>query len=370
MVFYAVGVIFMTALQYIEVMRKNSYRVLLTTVVSSAVPVLLLIYTDTYKSAVSEALYSCADVLIPSLFPFFVLSSFTVYTGSMHPLTRRLGAIASLLAVPREGLNAVILSIVGGFPVGAKTASMLYKEKRITSAQAEKLVYCCVGAGPGFLVTFLGENLLGSKRAGLLLLCSDILSVLTLLILYRKKQTADIPHSQNKPNCTLGEAVVLSTEQAVHTALQMCGFVVIFTVINKLLSLLHFYNGGLAGLLEITCGTIYSTGKIPLELTAFFIGFGGLCVHFQIYGIAGDIGISKLKFTVFRIIQGILSAGCMYVLMLFFPVAEETFSNIAGDITPSLSGTVWGGGAVILLSVIFLISIGHNKKQEVNLCAE
>lgn len=350
-------------------MRKINLRKYALPVFSALAIVVLLVYTNTYKESVRDAVLACGNVLIPSLFPFFFFSSFIVYTDSLSPITRHMGIAGKILAIPKEGLTAVILSVIGGFPVGAKTTAALYAEGKVNRQQAKKLTYCCVGAGPGFLVTFIGENLLGSKQAGLMLLASDAVSVLVLLAVNRRG-AYDNCKAKKVKTLSLGEAIVLSTEGAVRTTLSMCGFVMIFTVVNNLLTLMPYYNEYISNALEITSGTINHSGSMPYEAIAFFVGFGGICVHFQIYGVVREIGINKLQFVLMRILQGVISGATLHILLKIFPVSKAVFGNLTAKIVPSISGTVWGAAAIIMLSVIFLISIGRNNKREVNLCAE
>ena len=341
--------------------------------------VILLIYTDTCKDSVTEGINACTGILVPSLFPFFFLSSFIVYTDSLSVLTKPLYFAEKIFDIPRAGIGAVILSLIGGYPVGAKTVSALYRENKITYYTAKKLCYCCVGSGSGFLVTFIGEGIFLSKKFGILLLISNAVSVISVLLLSRlnslfrknKESSKEFKVSEkiveNNSRLNLGDAVVLATENAVKTTLSMCGIVVIFIVINNLLALIPLYNGYLALALEITGGLIKYGKGMTFETIAFITGFGGICVHFQIYGIAGKIKINKLQFVFARIVQGGISALVLHILLLLFPVTRETFSSLTSAPNGTFSGTLWGGGAIILLSIVFLITI---KKQEVNLCAE
>ena len=73
----------------------------------------------------------------------------------------------------------------------------------------------------------------------------------------------------------------------------MCGFVIIFIVSNNLLKLLPIHTELISIILEITSGVINCNHILSIEGVAFFIGFGGICVHFQIFGIIKDIHINK-----------------------------------------------------------------------------
>ena len=320
----------------------------------------------------TDGLTACCSVLVPSLFPFFFLSSFIVYSDCLSVVTRKMKFIEKVTGIPGEGIISILLSVIGGFPVGGKTVSALYSEEKISAGQAEYLSYICVGAGPGFLVTFVGEGIYHNKPVGILLLITSILSVFTIPFVlkpfYKKKleNTVSKPLLPNK-QMPMGQCIVLSTESAVKSTLSMCGFVVVFVVVNNLMSLLPYYSGYIASMLEITSGMVNFGSGFSYETTAFLIGFGGICVHFQVFGIIKNIKTNKIYFVLIRAFQGVISALYIHILLYFFPVAENVFSSIEGKIKPQLSTTLWGGGALILLSIIFLLS---NNKQEDNLCAE
>ncbi len=371
---------------------KKTISEYLTAVLIAGLIILLLINTHTYKQSMIDGIYTCGKVLVPSLFPFLFLSSFIVYSNGLSPITKLLGFLSKIFKIPKEGIIAVLLCLIGGFPVGAKTVSTLYNTGKISLEDAKKLSYCCVGAGPGFLVTFIGEGIFLSKKFGLILLASNSLSVIALLILSRaaeylklkiKSKSAKTNHQNNisekekikvksqigninennrntSSKMPIGEAIVKSTESAVQSTFSMCGFVLIFIVINNILSLTPVYSEYIAFIMEITSGIINYGNNMSYELIAFFVGFGGICVHFQIYGIIKEIKINKAHFVMMRILQGGVSAISVYFLLKLFPVVKETFSNISGSPHPAFSSTIWGAFAIIILSAIFLISINTN----------
>ncbi len=73
-----------------------------------------------------DGLALCGNVIIPSLFPFFVLSSLVVELGMSRYLGRLLQPVmAPLFRVNGACAAALALGFVGGYPVGARTAISL-----------------------------------------------------------------------------------------------------------------------------------------------------------------------------------------------------------------------------------------------------
>lgn len=80
----------------------------------------LLLLPEVSAQAAQDAMLLCAQTLIPSLFPFFVLSSLLIACGASELLS----ALLSLLMRPLFGLSgagaaALALGLCGGYPVGA-----------------------------------------------------------------------------------------------------------------------------------------------------------------------------------------------------------------------------------------------------------
>ena len=83
----------------------------------------LMLYPQPAMEAARSGLRLCYNVIIPSLFPFFVLSSLVVELGLAGYLGRLLeGLMRPLFRVGGACASAVALGFIGGYPVGAKAA--------------------------------------------------------------------------------------------------------------------------------------------------------------------------------------------------------------------------------------------------------
>ena len=107
----------------------------------------------------------CGEVIVPSLFPFFILASLVVELGLAGQLGRALEPVMG----PLFGLNgacasAVALGLIGGYPVGAKTALGLYENGLCTRTEAERLLAFCNNSGPAFVLGVVGAGIFSSAR--------------------------------------------------------------------------------------------------------------------------------------------------------------------------------------------------------------
>ena len=99
--------------------------------------VLFLAEAGFVRAAAAEALSLCAGSVIPALFPFLVVSSLLLSLGLGELLSPMLaGLMEPLFRVDGVGSSALLLGLVGGYPIGAKTAADLYRGGRLSRPEA------------------------------------------------------------------------------------------------------------------------------------------------------------------------------------------------------------------------------------------
>ena len=130
----------------------------------------LLFFPDVSAAAAREGVTLCLQTVLPSLFPFFVLSSLLVQSDVPRLLSRAMaGVMYPLFGVSGAGASALILGLLGGYPVGARTVAELYGRGEIAREEAEQLLAFCNNSGPGFFLGVCGTAVFGSARAGMYL---------------------------------------------------------------------------------------------------------------------------------------------------------------------------------------------------------
>ena len=290
----------------------------------------LLCYSKAVSAAMTQALALCVQVLLPSLFPFFVLSSMVISTGVIQRLSTRLEKpFQWLFGLPGSFGAALLLGAAGGYPVGAKTIATLYQQGQCSRRDAEKALRFCNNAGPAFLISAVGASLLQDPHAGLKLYAVHVLSALIIGFIYRKNTdhvkyhciTAD--HMRNTATISL---FLRAVTDAFSSFLNVSAFVLIFSVISTMLQQLplidslHCLPGGgilwyglLAGFLELTSGVACLTqGGLPssilLPALSFLCGWGGCSVQFQTINLLHDAGLSCSQYLKSKLLQGILAA--------------------------------------------------------------
>ncbi len=285
----------------------------------------LLKNTAEAAGAVSAALELCVKNVIPSLFPYMVLSSLILSSGMAEYLGRLLARpFGRLFALSGNCAAAVIIGLAAGFPVGAKTAAETLEKGLCKQEEAQRLCAFCNNTGPAFVIGGIGAGFFGDPMIGVLLYAIEVASVLILGLLLsighprRRADTRTVVRF--RPD--LGGAV----RGAVTSTLTVCGFVVFFSVLTDAVGLV-FAHGALAPalplaavLLEVTNGAHLSagiSGPLSLILAAFAIGWSGLCVHAQSASYLLGQRLNMRKYLTGKAVQGLICAGLAALVCLF-----------------------------------------------------
>ncbi len=255
------------------------------------------------SAAVADGISLCLTSAVPSLFPFFVTSQMAVRCGLCGALSRRLAPLLARLGLPSCAASAFLLSIVGGYPVGAQTVQSLADRGLCAASDLPRLMRFCNNTGPAFLVGMCGGGIFHSVRIGLFLYGTHVLAaVLLLLTTFGPPQTAVPPEAEEaEPFFAAFTASVTAAGQA---CLRVCGFILCFSVLIRLaeplLGGLHGIAAPLAvGGLELTAG-LSLLAQTPLGipaklcLCAGLCAFGGLSVLFQCSAAAPDCPFWKI----------------------------------------------------------------------------
>lgn len=117
--------------------------------------------------AVYNALILCVKNVIPTLFPYMVISTLFGHLWPCFLCRARIGkAFSKLFALNGSCSAAVIIGLAAGFPVGAKTAVCLYQDGLCEKEEAQRLCAFCNNTGPAFVVGAIGAGFFGSAALG------------------------------------------------------------------------------------------------------------------------------------------------------------------------------------------------------------
>ena len=282
--------------------------------------VLFLAEAGFVRAAAAEALSLCAGSVIPALFPFLVVSSLLLSLGLGELLSPMLaGLMEPLFRVDGVGSSALLLGLVGGYPIGAKTAADLYRGGRLSRPEAERLLAFCNNSNPVFLISVLGVGVFGCVRAGVWLWLIHLLSALLTGLLFRnhggpaRRQAGGTAAFQA---VSLSAAFVAAVRESLSGMLSVCAFVTFFYVLARPLASLGGWLGAvLVGLTELFSLTpLLRPDRFGFILASAMAGWGGLSVLCQTAAVLEGSGLRLQSCAAGKAVQGLL-AGLLAALL-------------------------------------------------------
>lgn len=316
---------------------------------------------EAVKGAV-KGLVMCSDIVIPSLFPFSVCVLFLYKAGMFNFFKRKVSRLSrALFGLNGECLSIFIMSLLGGYPIGAILIENAYSENNISKRNAENMLTYCVNSGPAFIIIGIGNGIFMDVKVGFLLYASNFLASLSLALLLKRFFTYQHIEKNTTYSANLSDTFVKTTAQASGSMITICSFVVLFsTIVSAVLAIPFEMNRLIASFLEITNGCVI-IGK-NIYLLSFLLGFGGLSIHFQILSVLKSLKPSYIKFLLGRVIHGFLSLFYTYILFKIFPQTIETSLNLA--FTGKLSSiSLPFSATLIFMCATFLLSIKNRVEN-------
>ena len=353
--------------------------------------VLLILSTLFYAKQVAQGVRDGIDlslgIIIPSLFPFMVISNFIMRTKLSRWLFRPIDwLISHIFGVEKSLAGVVILSLIGGYPIGPKLIADLRNGGRLTVQQAERLLCFCVNCGPAFLIGTVAVPIFQSIAIGGVLFVSQLLGSITVAFLTRKSGSALSTSDTYPHDDDWSVGFVGAVNSAAKALFVVCSFIIIFSAFTSILTEVGFVRWIVAlvqsvcpasvatplvvGLLEVSrgCSLISpQNGLYAVALAALLTGFGGFCVHLQIKAIVHGTGIKLKRFYLYRLpymlvstISAFLLTKCMRIALPVFAIGEKALVQ-----THSVSYAT--SIMVVILCFLLLLCSGRSvtiKKRE------
>ncbi len=355
------------------ILKNGSFSAAALTLACAALSVLLVLYSPLAMQGAKEGLSLCGQVIIPSMYPFFVLAGIFAELGGSGRSLRKRKFLWAILRQPPAALGVILLGFLGGYPLGARAAAHMMEQGALTRPQAQRLLLFCVNAGPAYLIGAVGSALLGNRQAGVLLFVSTLTAGLVMGLLTRALPDQDAQDDAlsidrvQKERKGLDAVLLSSVTQATGSILGVCAWVVLFSALCALLRLLpqSMWSAipALNVLLEVSSGAaaVIRAG-LPLPVLCAALCWGGLSVHCQLLGDLRKTGLPLRLFWVSRILHGALAAAVCAGLLRLFPM-ELSAAAVRGSHIVRLWAVSAPAAAAILFFCAFLIlDLDLNRK--------
>ena len=306
---------------------------------------LVLRNADAAIAYMGQGLTLCARTVIPSLFPFMVVSELLVASGAGEALGRLpAGLMRRIFGISGAGASALFLGSMCGFPVGARTAAALLDQGVISKSECEHLLTFTCNPSSAFLITAVGVSLYGNRRLGVLLYgvvlaCGLLTGLLARFLMGRCAPTTEHPHYPTGLRRVGLETFTGAVSTAATGMVTVCAYVVFFSALTGAISCMAEGMGSwgyalLCGILEMTGGISEAAslgGERGLICTAAFAGWSGLSVHCQVMTLCGGRGISFKPYLLAKAFQGLLCGGVTAVILRWFPSLTVETEGIITD---------------------------------------
>lgn len=320
--------------------------------------ILIIAFPDISNNAITKGLLLSTNVIIPSLFPFmicvlmFTKSEITIKCNFVNKV------LFKVFGQSFEMFFVFLLSMLGGYPIGARLINELYLKKAINKKTANIMLMYCINAGPSFVVIIAGGTY-NSKTLGIILLVSHILSsVIMALFCSKKLKKQKIQFNKCvKKNKNFSEIFLESVFDGSVSILKICSIVVFFSVINAYFDY-FFSNLPIIKYVYLFTEVTSAVTKCKnIYITAFILGFSGISIWFQVFALSSGRNINILSFSIGRILHGTISVIITKIILSCFKIKIPTFSNNINFNNKLLYGNFSLFISMSIMLLVFLIFI-------------
>ena len=254
--------------------------------------VFLLLYPRFAAEGARYGLLLWYTSVVPSLFPFMVLSSLIVSSGGVSLLMKPVRAfLGPWLPLSENGCYTLIFGLLCGCPMGAKTCGDFVREGKLSVQEGRFLMAICNHPSPMFLLGFVCPLFEAGMHPSRLLL-SIYLPLLPLAALAKRIYFPVLPapaSSGSRPQIQPAPALDTAILAAAESLCRIGGYLMLFSIVivflRRALWLPASLRIFLMGAMEMTTGVREVSASLPFPdsgtAAAAILAFGGICGIFQ-----------------------------------------------------------------------------------------
>ncbi|WP_113927403.1 sporulation integral membrane protein YlbJ [Bacillus sp. P14.5] len=368
-------------------MNASQFKTIFLALSVTTLAASLIIFPQESFEASIRGLNMWWEIVFPSLLPFFIISEMLIGFG----VVKFIGVILEPLMrpffrVPGVGGFVWAMGMASGFPAGAKLTARLRQEKQLTRIEAERLVSFTNSSNPLFIFGAVSIGFFYNPHLGVILACAHYLGnifVGLMMSFYGRKEEsqsntvsnngfsiraalAALHRTRVKEKRPIGKQLGDAVNSSIQTLLMIGGFIILFSVINKLLfhlgitpfaaDALNIFLKTLtlpealtlpfiSGLFEITLGSQMTSGAGEATLlqqaiiTSFILGFSGFSVQAQVASILAQTDIRFRPFFIARFIHG--TAAAIITLLIWKPIYVNFYGDKPSNSVPVFNQPDW-----------------------------
>lgn len=347
--------------------------------------------------------------VLPSLLPFMIGTNMLLRLGVVDFLGVMLEPVMRpLFGVSGKGAFALAMGATSGYPIGAQICASLREKEEISQIEAQRLLSFVNNSGPLFMIGAIGVGMFGNERIGLFILVSNLSGAVLSGLLFKfykrgkdcgleKRKKTDLRAPLKSMGATrkigaepFGKILSESVFKALESLLSIAGFIMLFSVLLKILEITGFievtagllHNAGLPGGKELIEPAVYGffeitnganklaatgTDRNVIVLTAALVAFGGMSIFSQSAAFLSKTDIKTSVFFISKLLNAALTAAAgfiLYPLWDFGPVLDSAVPVFAtGPVDRLVFSTIIC--AMVLFTILitaFAVYLGQRIK--------
>ena len=144
----------------------------------------LLIFPKIVINSAREGLDAWARNVLPSLFPFAILSSAITMLYAGGKCGKFLRMLSGFLKISPYVLKCILIGAISGYPIGAMTVNQAYKNGEIEADRLSLYAGMASLCSPMFLIATVGEGMLSNVYLGVMLLVIHYVSYIAAFAIF------------------------------------------------------------------------------------------------------------------------------------------------------------------------------------------
>lgn len=298
---------------------------------------ILIAYPQRYLAVCFDGLCMWAECVLPSLFPFMIISLLLIRLGAARAAAKPFAGLTQKLKLPPAALPLFIMSVCSGYPAGSRILCEYRDNGFIDDADVKKLAPLCSTCGPLFALGTVGAKAFGGGYSGVKLFSACLISVVSTSVLYSMfSKPTDNFKPLNQRAKTDGNALYSVFYGAINASLVAGGFICFFYTLSKVFTDFNIFKplemllslifgdgaarGVSTGLCEATGGCFLlaeAGGFFALPLAGFLVTFGGASILLQQLCYLTKCRVGAGYFISFKLVQGVITFAllCLFALI-------------------------------------------------------
>ncbi len=313
----------------------------------------LYLFPGIAKSSTVRAIVLCGKSVIPSLFPFIVLTR--IFLHFFTKLRTMQGAMLKKRKMSTAGYTAFFAGLLSGFPTGALLAGQMYSQGIISKNEAESVALFSSAASPAFCINLFGGEIVNSRVLGLCVYIAAVTVNVVLLCVHNvvshkegeSVYTVSFIKGTKAPSITeiIYDSCMTVINICAYVTFFMCAGEVLYTTVSFFLPTNEILKAYFIGTAEMTSG-VEALNVLPFSKKvlcgASIIGFGGISAMMQTASVCEKYGLDCRRLFFTKLICTFAVPLVTFIIVLigstFFGATDSSFpfTVILGLITVTI----------------------------------